>query len=154
MQKKKKIVGWSAWRRHPCPLRCLNRCEIVSRCAEYQLAHTLNLTFFDGSFIKNSAIFFFFSWQNAATENLRRRENGREEAKKPPPQNEGGLWDDNKRRDQREAAVAGLAGNGGREEGKERRVVGMRRGWRILPSLLSHPPTTKSHQWLSERGSV
>lgn len=63
------------------------------------------------------------------------------------PSKLGGLWDDNKRQDQREAA--GLAGNGGREEGGEGRVSGVGGG-----GVLASPPPSKSHQWLSERGSV
>lgn len=136
-------MGWSAWRHQPYPLRCLNRCEIVSRCAEYQPAHTLNLSF----------CFFFFwkeevSWQIlsfflvaifAATENLRRRENGREEAKKPPPQNWGDCEMTIRGEIKGRRATAGLAGNGGREEGGEGRRgmggwSGVGWGWGVLAS--------------------
>lgn len=50
--------------------------------------------------------------------------------------------------------MVGLAGNGGREEGEGGRVAGMRRGWWILRSAPPTLPTSKSHQWLSEHGSV
>lgn len=53
----------------------------------------------------------------------------------------------------REAAAAGRAGNGGRDEGErgsrdEKGVADP--AWPPLP----HPLLWKSHQWLSERGGV
>lgn len=52
-------------------------------------------------------------------------------------------------------AAAGLAGNGGREEGGEGRVSGGGRSGVGVGGILASPPhPSKSHQWLSERGSV
>lgn len=50
-------------------------------------------------------------------------------------------------------AAAGLAGNGGREEGGKGRVRGGGRSG-VGGGFWQAPPPSKSHQWLSERGSV